>query len=223
MHILIVEDEEPIRQELVLLLERACYEVTALTSYHDVGASVCAADPDLVLLDLNLPEESGFDIVKKLRAVSQVPVIFLTGRTEMMDELTGMLIGGDDYITKPFAPPVLLARIAAVLKRTKGENVPGEKMNLTCRGVTLSLTRGVVSYNGKQAELTRNELKILSYLFLHEGRIVSRTELIEDLWQNRIFIDDNALSVNMTRIRAKLEETGVRDLIETKRGMGYIV
>ena len=141
----------------------------------------------------------------------------------MMDELTGMLIGGDDYITKPFAPPVLLARIAAVLKRTKGENVPGEKMNLTCRGVTLSLTRGVVSYNGKQAELTRNELKILSYLFLHEGRIVSRTELIEDLWQNRIFIDDNALSVNMTRIRAKLEETGVRDLIETKRGMGYIV
>lgn len=223
MHILIVEDEEPIRQELVLLLERACYEVTALTSFHDVGASVCAADPDLVLLDLNLPEESGFDIVKKLRAVSQVPVIFLTGRTEMMDELTGMLIGGDDYITKPFAPPVLLARIAAVLKRTKGENVPGEKMNLTCRGVTLSLTRGVVSYNGKQAELTRNELKILSYLFLHEGRIVSRTELIEDLWQNRIFIDDNALSVNMTRIRAKLEETGVRDLIETKRGMGYIV
>ena len=223
MHILIVEDEEPIRQELALLLERACYEVTALTSFHDVGASVCAADPDLVILDLNLPEESGFDIVKKLRAVSQVPVIFLTGRTEMMDELTGMLIGGDDYITKPFAPPVLLARIAAVLKRTKGENVPGEKMNLTCRGVTLSLTRGVVSYNGKQAELTRNELKILSYLFLHEGRIVSRTELIEDLWQNRIFIDDNALSVNMTRIRAKLEETGVRDLIETKRGMGYIV
>ncbi len=223
MHILIVEDEEPIRQELSLLLERACYEVTALTSFHDVGASVCQADPDLVLLDLNLPEESGFDIVKKLRAVSQVPVIFLTGRTEMMDELTGMLIGGDDYITKPFAPPVLLARIAAVLKRTKGENVPGEKMNLTCRGVTLSLTRGVVSYNGRQAELTRNELKILSYLFLHAGRIVSRTELIEDLWENRIFIDDNALSVNMTRIRAKLEETGVRDLIETKRGMGYIV
>lgn len=221
MHILIVEDEKSVRQELTLLLKRACYEVTALTSFHDVGASVRSAEPDLVLLDLNLPEESGFDIIKKLRVFSEVPVIFLTGRAEMTDELNGMLLGGDDYITKPFAPPVLLARIAAVLKRTKGAGE--EQQRLACKGVTLDLARGRISHEEKQAELTRNELKILYYLFSHPDRIVTRTELIEYLWDNRIFIDDNALSVNMSRIRAKLEETGVRDLIETKRGMGYIV
>ena len=220
MHIVVVEDEAPIRQELTLLLEHALYEVTALTSFHDVGAAVLREAPDLVLLDLNLPEESGFDVCRKIRASSEVPVIFLTSRTDTMDELSGMLLGGDDYVTKPFAPPVLLARIAAVLKRTKGAQEKGPQ-KLVHRDVTLDMARGCVCHAGLQAEMTRNELKILYFLFTHPDRIVSRTELIEYLWDNRIFIDDKTLSVNMTRIRAKLASVGVPDLIATKRGMGY--
>ena len=132
MHIVIVEDDAVIRQELKLLLENALYQVTALTDFSDVASYVLDSLPDLVLLDLNLPEESGFDICTKIRSGSEVPVIFVTSRTDSMDELTGILKGGDDYITKPFQAPILLARIAAVLKRTRREPEQ-ESMKLTHR------------------------------------------------------------------------------------------
>ena len=220
MHIVIVEDDAVIRQELKLLLENALYQVTALSDFSDVASYVLDILPDLVLLDLNLPEESGFDICTKIRAASEVPVIFVTSLTDSMDELTGILKGGDDYITKPFQAPILLARIAAVLKRTRRETEQ-ESMKLTHRGVTLDIARGVVGYGKGKAELSKNELKILHLLFQRKGEIVPRSEIIEYLWDNQIFIDDNTLSVNITRIRGKLEEIGVRNLIETKRGMGY--
>ncbi len=220
MHIVIVEDDAVIRQELKLLLENALYQVTALSDFSDVASYVLDILPDLVLLDLNLPEESGFDICTKIRAGSEVPVIFVTSRTDSMDELTGILKGGDDYITKPFQAPILLARIAAVLKRTRRETEQ-ESMKLTHKGVTLDIARGVVGYGKGKAELSKNELKILHLLFQRKGEIVPRSEIIEYLWDNQIFIDDNTLSVNITRIRGKLEEIGVRNLIETKRGMGY--
>ena len=218
MHILIVEDEKNIRQELKILLENSLYQVTALEDFSDVAAVVLRTIPDLVLLDLSLPEESGFEICAKIRAASDVPVIFVTGKTDSMDELTGMLKGADDYITKPFSPPVLLAHIAAVLKRYKR---PEEISILQHRGVVLDLAKGCVEFQEQKVELTKNELKILHFLFLNADRIVSRVELIEYLWDNQVFIDDNTLSVNMTRIRAKLEEIGVHGFIKTKRGMGY--
>lgn len=220
MHIVIVEDDAVIRRELKFLLENALYQVTALSDFSDVAAFVLNCLPDLVLLDLGLPGESGFDICTKIRAGSEVPVIFVTGRTDSMDELTGILKGGDDYITKPFKAPILLARIAAVLKRTRREEKQ-ESTELTHRGIKLNIARGVVSYGGEQTELSKNELKILHLLFQRKGEIVPRAEMIEYLWDNQIFIDDNTLSVNITRIRGKLEEIGVRNLIETKRGMGY--
>ena len=205
MHIVIVEDDAVIRQELKLLLENALYQVTALSDFSDVASYVLDILPDLVLLDLNLPEESGFDICTKIRAGSEVPVIFVTSRTDSMDELTGILKGGDDYITKPFQAPILLARIAAILKRTRRETEQ-ESMKLTHRGVTLDIARGVVGYGKGKAELSKNELKILHLLFQRKGEIVPRSEIIEYLWDNQIFIDDNTLSVNITRIRGKLEE-----------------
>ena len=221
MHIVIIEDEPSIRQELKLLLENALYSVTALSEFHDTASAALAAEPDLILLDLKLPEESGFDVCAKIRAVSEVPVIFLTSQTDSADELNGMLRGGDDYITKPFYPPLLLARIAAVLKRTNKAAKGKEQDRLQYKDVELDIARGSICYQNNQAELTKNEFKILYYLFQNTGRIIPRIELIEYLWDNQVFIDDNTLSVNMTRIRGKLEQLGVHDLIGTKRGMGY--
>lgn len=220
MHILIVEDEPIIRQEIKILLKGALYEVTALEEFDNVASEILARTPDLVLLDLNLPKENGFDICTKVRLKSEVPIIFLTSRTDSEDELNGMLRGGDDYITKPFRPPILLARIAAVLKRVKKEN-ESEATVLIYKDVGLDLAKVCVSYRGKSADLSKNEIKILHCLFSRPGEIVSRADLIEYLWDNQVFIDDNSLSVNMTRIRSKLESIGVHDLIETKRGMGY--
>lgn len=218
MNILIIEDDAAIRQELKLLLENALYQVSILTQFHHVAKEVLSIQPDLVLLDVNLPQESGFTICKNIRKSSDVPIIFLTSRTDSMDELNGMLQGGDAYITKPFQPPLLLAHIAAVLKRVKKADVPKQ---MIYKGVELDVIGGCVTYQEQQADLSKNELKILHYLFLHQGEIVSRMELVEYLWDQQVFIDDNALSVNITRLRAKLAQIGVYDLIETRRGMGY--
>lgn len=220
MKILIIEDELVIRQELKVLLENALYEVEALEKFDAVADEIVKRKPDLVLLDLNLPQESGFDVCAKVRAESDVPVIFLTSRTDSADELNGMLKGGDDYITKPFYPPVLLARIAAVLKRMKKETDRPAAM-LEYKGVKLHLAKGCVEYGGKSADLSKNEMKMLHCLFCRRGEIVSRIDMIEDLWDNQVYIDDNSLSVNMTRLRNKLEGIGVYGFIETKRGMGY--
>ncbi len=219
MNILIVEDDSAVRQELKQLLENALYAVTVLSEFEKPEEDILKTRPDLVLLDVNLPGRSGFDVCQKVRAVSDVPVIFVTGRADSMDELNGMLKGGDDYVTKPFNPPVLLAHIAAVLKRSR--KTAAEETRFLYKDVELDMACGCVRYQGKQADLSKNELKILCYLFRHKGEIVPRIDLIEYLWDQRIFIDDNALSVNVARLRSRLEEIGIHDFIATKRGMGY--
>ena len=223
MHIFIIEDEQLIRQELKILLENALYRVTAPDTFESVthiAEQILNTEPDLVLLDVNLPGVSGFDICIQIRQQVNLPIIFLTGRTSPMDELNGLLKGGDDYITKPYQAPVLLARIAAVLKRAKGTG-PRET-NLLSRGnVTLDIAKCCLSCNGQSVDLTKNEMKILHLLFQHPGTFVPRMDLIEYLWENRIFIDDNTLSVHIAKLREKLKSIGVQDFIETRRGMGY--
>lgn len=226
MQIVIVEDDEGIRKELKRLLENAFYQVTVIESFTDVAGQIRVLCPaaDLVLLDLNLPGESGFDVCRKLREYSDIPIIFLTSRTDSMDELTGILNGADDYITKPFNPPILLARIGMVLKRTTNKNTvksTNDTIHLEYKGVLLNLAGAYVEHAGKKADLTKNELKILHLLYQKKGEIVPRMDMIEYLWDNEVFIDDNTLSVNVTRLRNKLSEIGVKDFIETKRGMGY--
>ncbi|WP_283684771.1 response regulator transcription factor [Parablautia sp. Marseille-Q6255] len=218
MDILIIEDDVSIRQELKQLLENALYDVSTLTEFTNYTECIKNIRPDLILLDVNLPNLSGFEVCQKIREQSNVPIIFVTSRTDSMDELNGMLKGGDDYITKPFVAPILLAHIAAVLKRTYKKE---QQEKITYKGIELDMIRGRILYDGKCAELSKNELKIMHYLFTHAGEIVSRIELVENLWDQQIFIDDNALSVNMTRLRSKLETIGVQNFIETKRGMGY--
>lgn len=219
MKIFIVEDEPEIRLELNALLENALYQTQTTESFESLADQILEAEPDLVLLDWNLPGENGDWVLSKVRARSSVPVIFLTSRTDAMDELSGMLKGADDYITKPFQPPILLARIAAVLKRSRKDTE--DQLRMTYKGVTLDLSRGTVCFQEKETELSRNELKILYCLFVKKGEIVARPDLIEELWDQQVFIDDNTLSVNITRIRGKLKEIGVENFIETRRGMGY--
>lgn len=220
MHIFVVEDEGTIRRELKVLLENAMYQVTAPDTFHNIVCQIKEEKPDLVLLDVNLPGISGFDICMQLREQTEIPIIFLTSRTDSMDELNGILKGGDDYIAKPYQAPILLARIAAVLKRTKGmdgkETILFEK-----KGVQLDISKCCLIFQEQKVELTKNEMKILHLLFRHAGEFVARMDLIEYLWENQIFIDDNALSVHMTGIRKKLNSIGVQDFIETKRGIGY--
>lgn len=219
MHILIIEDDADFRLELANLLRNSLYRVTAPAQFGRIAETLSSIRPDLILLDLNLPGQSGFDVCAQIRRFSDVPVIFVTARSDSSDEVTALLKGGDDYITKPFPPAVLLAHITAVMKRAGR----GGEAVLEHRGAELDLARGCIRFQGADAELTKNELKILSCLFLHRGDIVSRRELIEYLWDNSVFLDDNALSIHVTRIRGKLEGLGLSDFIRTKRGMGYSI
>ena len=217
--IMVIEDDTAIQEELALLLENEGYMPLVVTNFTDIPGQAVLERPDLILLDIGLPGRDGFSLCAALRKAVSAPVIFVTSRDASTDEVRALSLGGDDYITKPYSVPVLLARIKAVLRRSSGEPEPAD--TLEAGGLRLSLTKGVVSANGKTAELTRNELQILACLMAHTGQIVSRADLIDALWDNQIYIDDNTLSVNMTRLRGKLTEIGLPDAIKTRRGMGY--
>lgn len=219
--ILIVEDEKEIRLELKLMLENALYEAEAAEDFSAIPRLVEEAAPDLILLDIQLPGTDGLKVCRDIRKKADVPIIFVTSRSNSMDELNGMMMGGDDYITKPYQAPILLARIAAVLKRTGHNKAPENPLRFTWKGCELDMLQGTLTYEGRSEQLTRNELRICCNLFSRAGQIISREELIDDLWENQIFIDDNTLSVNITRIRGKIKEIGLENLIVTRRGQGY--
>lgn len=217
--IMVIEDDTAIQEELALLLENEGYTPLVVTNFTDIPGQAVLERPDLILLDIGLPGRDGFSLCAALRKAIPAPIIFVTSRDAGVDEVRALSLRGDDYITKPYSVPVLLARIKAVLRRSLGEPEPADV--LEAGELRLSLTKGVVSVNGKTAELTRNELQILACLMAHAGQIVSRADLIDALWDNQIYIDDNTLSVNMTRLRGKLAETGLSNAIKTRRGMGY--
>ena len=216
--IMIIEDDPAIREELALLLENEGYTALVIKRFTDIPAQAAQEHPNLILLDIGLPGKDGFSLCAALRKIVPAPIIFVTSRDAGVDEVRALSLGGDDYITKPYSVPVLLARIKAVLRRS-GE--PEQADLLEAGELRLSLTKGVVSSSGKAVELSRNELQILACLMVHTGQIVSRADLIDALWDNQIYIDDNTLSVNMTRLRGKLAEIGLPDAIKTRRGMGY--
>lgn len=220
--IAIVEDDKPVREELKILLENAGYKAILIdlieNQPNQIEEQIIRENPHLILLDINLPGRSGYEICSKIRKQLTTPIIFVTSRNSSMDELNGLTLGGDDYIEKPYNVPVLFARIAALLKRT----YPNQETNqLTYKGIELNTVTGIVTYQGKQIELTRTEFRIFYYLMKHKGEIVPRIDIVEYMWDNQLYVDDNTLSVNMTRIREKLAEIGIENLIETKRGLGY--
>ncbi len=219
--ILLAEDDPRLRDELKILLENALYQVIAPDAFDLIPQAAVTEKADLVLLDINLGDHSGFDICTRIRTQTDIPVIFLTCRSDSMDELTGMLKGADDYITKPLRPPLLLARIAAVLKRTAKASESRTLAQFSHKNATLDTAACRLYFNGQTAELTKTEMKILHLLFTHAGAFVPREDLIEYLWENHIFLDDNTLSVHVTRLRDKLRSVQLNDFIETKRGVGY--
>lgn len=217
--IMIIEDDPAIRDELVLLLDNEGYEPLPVTDFAAVADQAVRERPDLILLDIGLPGPDGFSLCAALRKAVSAPVIFVTSRDSGLDEVRALSLGGDDYVTKPYSVPVLLARIRAVLRRSGGASAPPDIVEAA--GVRLSLTKGTLTWEGKTVELTRNEIRIMACLMEHTGQIVSRADLLDALWDSQIYIDDNTLSVNMTRLRGKLAELGIPDQIRTRRGLGY--
>lgn len=218
--IFIVEDDTKIREELKILLEKYGYTCIVTDHFHNIPEQVLELNPHLVLLDINLPVMDGYYVCKELRKRSQVPVIIVTSRDSEVDELMSMNLGADDFVTKPYNTQILLARIASVLKRAYQVE---PKNTLNHRGLELDISKSMASYAGQSAELTKNELRILHLLMRNADRIISRSEIMNDLWQSDEFIDDNTLTVNINRLRKKLEGIGVYDYLITKRGQGYMV
>lgn len=220
--IIIIEDAEVIREELKTFLKRYGYEVQAPTDFGNVMAHIENEAPSLILLDINLPIFDGYHICREIRKKWDIPIIIVTSRDSQMDELMSMNLGADDFVTKPYNTEILLARIASILRRTYGQGTKQEDI-LTYNSLKLNLLNGTISFNASSLELTKNELKILSYLIKHKGTIISREELMDVMWNSDVFMDDNTLSVNVTRLRKKLQEIGMPDVIETRRGLGYIM
>lgn len=218
--VFLVEDDDAIRTELSRLLCRYGYDCRTSDDYANMVDVILRESPQLVLLDLNLPVYDGYCVCRELRRRSQIPVIIVTSRDSDADELMSMNLGADDFITKPYHTQILLARIAAVLKRAYPAAPP---QILSHKGLELDLARGVARYRGKSAELTKNEIKILQLLIRNRGRVLSRGELMNALWQTDEFIDDNTLTVNVNRLRRRLEGIGLEDYLITKRGCGYLV
>ena len=215
--ICVVEDEVKIQKELKLLLENVNYEVKIIETFENIASQIVQCKPDLILLDIVLPNEDGIAVCKQVRESSKVPIIFVTSKNSSMDELECMTLGGDDFIAKPYEPLVLLAHIAAVLKRSSSK----EEKVLRYKNVELDILAAVISYKNKKVELSKNELHILMYLFYHSEQIVTRDELMDSLWGDGNFIDDNTLSINISRIRQKLKCIDLENFIITKRGLGY--
>ena len=219
--IIIVEDDEIIREELQCFLGRYGYEVVVPRELENIVEFILKENSDLVLLDINLPIYDGYYICREIRKKSEVPIIIVTSRDSDMDELMSMNLGADDFVTKPYNTQILLARIAALLKRSNNKTTSNNILNY--KNLQLNLSNAKITCENKEAELTKNEVKILSYLMNHQGQIVSRDLLMEYLWSTDYFVDDSTLTVNITRLRKKLEEIGIENVIETRRGLGYIM
>lgn len=220
MRIMIVEDNEKIRNELSDFLNKNGYETLTPDDFSNILTIIDHEKPDLLLLDLNLPILDGHFICREVRKTSSLPILIVTSRDSEIDELVSMNLGADDFITKPYNLQILLARIASILKRVYS-NSNHNIMNV--KGVQLDISKSVVSYENKSSDLTKNELRILHCLFTNKNKIVSRNELMQHMWDCDCFVDDNTLTVNINRLRKKLEYLNQQDLIMTKRGMGYMI
>lgn len=219
--ILLVEDDEIISSELKKQLEKWGYEVSMITDFMDVMGIFNKEQPQLVLLDIGLPFYNGHYWCQQIRSVSKVPIIFLSSANDKMNIVMAMNMGGDDFVTKPFDSEVLLAKIGALIRRSYDFQVTTNL--LQHRGIVLNLSDCSMTIENRKIELTKNEFRILQLLFENKGKIVSREMIMKKLWDSDYFIDDNTLTVNMTRIRKKLESEGVKELILTKKGLGYIL
>lgn len=216
--ILIIEDDELISNELKNLLDSNNYNGIILNDFKNTLNEILDIKPDLILLDINIPYMNGEILLKKLRESSNIPVIMVTSRNSDIDEALSITYGADDYITKPYNPNILLLRIGAVLKRLNNNSD-----TLIFKDLTINISKGIIKKDTEEIILTKNEMIIFSYLVNHQNKIVTRDELMTSLWNNEEFINDNALTVNISRLRTKLKNIGYEDAIDTRKGIGYIL
>ena len=216
--IMIVEDEKIIAEELYNLLSTSGYEAEILKDFKNAKNEILNSNSDLILLDINIPDLNGEELLKEIRKDINTPVIMLTSRVSLIDEALSISYGADDYITKPYSPTILLLRIQNIFKRME------TRLDvIKYKDLEVDFNRGTLSKNGQRLELTKNEMLIFSYLLNNKDRIVSRDELMTTLWNNEEYINDNALTVNISRLRNKLQDFGYANAIETRKGQGYIL
>lgn len=216
--ILIVEDDEVVRRNLKELLEESGYEALVLDDFKNALEIILEKNADLILLDINIPYINGEVLVKEIRKESDVPIIMVTSRDSETDEALSISFGADDYITKPYNPNILLLRIGAVLKRSENTSPL-----LSYKDLKINMQKGTIKKGDLEIILTKNEMIIFNYLLNHQNKIVTRDELMTDLWNNNEYINDNALTVNVSRLRSKLKEVGYENIIETRKKIGYIL
>ncbi len=220
--IMIIEDDQNICKELKELLENSSYNPIILKDFKNPIEEIRKTNPDLILLDISIPYMNGELLLKEIRKESSIPVIMVTSRDSEADEVLSMSYGADDYITKPYNPNILLLRIGAVLKRTSAHY--GTNLNeLSYKDLIFDSQKGIIKKDCIEIELTKNEMIIFSYLLAHQNKIVTRDELMTALWDNTAFVNDNALTVNISRLRSKLKTMGHEDAIDTRKGQGYIL
>lgn len=217
--LLIVEDNEKLRNEIATFFRNNQFEVECIEHFEEVKMQILKKQVDLILLDINLPGVDGLYLCREIRKVSEVPIIIITSRNTEIDELISMNYGADDFVTKPFNTQILLARMNNIFKRLDRNN--GARVD--AGRFIIDASRSSFIYGDEEVELTRNEFKILYLLVERRGSIVSRDEIMNGLWDSELFIDDNSLTVNINRLRNKLKEAGLENIIETKRGQGYII
>ncbi|GFZ31078.1 DNA-binding response regulator [Clostridium zeae] len=220
--IMIIEDDKKLSELIKNHLERYGYKTYLVEDFSKIKTEFVTNNPNLVLMDINLPLFDGFYWCRDIRTVSNVPIIFISARDSDMDQVMAIENGGDDYITKPFSYDVLLAKIKGVIRRVYGSYAESTSSDVfEVNGLFLYIDQNIVEYKEKKVELSKKEFQLLYSLVKNSNKIVSRETLLEVLWNDIDFVDDNTLSVNMTRVRKRLEELGIKDVIETKRGQGY--
>ena len=221
--IMLIEDDRKIGELITTHLERYGYKMFRVRDFSNIKNEFLDNKPDLILMDINLPFYDGFYWCNSIRCCSKVPIIFISARDSDMDQVMAIENGGDDFITKPFSYDVLLAKIKGILRRVYGSYASADKDYLRSGDLVMYTGKNVVSFRNQTLELGKNEFALLYHLVKNINKIVSREELLEILWSDTEFIDDNTLSVNVTRVRKKLETIGIFNAITTKRGIGYIM
>lgn len=215
---MIVEDDKIVASELYNLLTNSSYEATILTNFENALETILKSNSDLILLDINIPYLNGELLLKNIRKKSNIPIIMVTSKTNEADEALSIMYGADDYIIKPYNPTILLLRISNIFKRCE------QKLDIIkFKNLIININKGIIKNNEKEVFLTKNEMIIFSYLLNNKERIVTRDELMTTLWNNDEYINDNALTVNISRLRTKLKELSEEEMIETRKGLGYIL
>ena len=219
--ILIVEDDATIGEKIKSHLEKWAYKVTLASDFQDILGEVTAVSPDLILMDITLPYYNGFYWCAEIRKLFKIPIVFISSADDNMNIVMAMDMGGDDFIAKPFDLAVLTAKIGAIIRRSY--SYAGQVNMIEHNGAMLNLLDATMSYQGRKTDFSKNEFQILALLIENAGSIVSRDTIMMQLWDSDNFIDDNTLTVNITRIRKKLKEIGLEDFVKTKKGIGYII